>query len=323
MQPSEQVRFGLFIAAVVVVYYLAAGTIVRIALRRLRGQNDPVPRRTRWLRRAILSLAALGTLCIVYGFAVEPYWPQVTHVRIATPKRPAASRPIRIVHLSDIHSDPKARLEERLPSIVAAQRPDLIVFTGDSLNSPGGLPVFRRCMTRLAAIAPTFAVRGNWDVWYWSGLDLFGGTDVRELLGEPVKLEFDGTPLWVVGVPYDSEQQIGRAIAPIPASDFSLLLYHTPDEITTAAERGADLYCAGHIHGGQIALPFYGALVTLSKYGKRFESGLHRVGGTWLYVNRGIGMEGGRMPRARFCSRPEVTVIEVSPAAGNRARQSR
>ena len=56
-----------------------------------------------------------------------------------------------------------------------------------------------------------------------------------------------------------------------------------------------DLYCAGHIHGGQIALPFYGALVTLSKYGKRFEAGLYRVGETWLYVNRGIGMEGERL----------------------------
>jgi predicted MPP superfamily phosphohydrolase len=56
-------------------------------------------------------------------------------------------------------------------------------------------------------------------------------------------------------------------------------------------------------------------LVTLPKCGKRFEAGLYRVGETRLYVNRGIGMEGGKIPRVRFCARPEVTVIEIRPTA--------
>jgi hypothetical protein len=77
---------------------------------------------------------------------------------------------------------------------------------------------------------------------------------------------------------------------------------------------GCDLYCAGHIHGGQIALPWYGALVTLARFGKRFESGLYQVGSTALYVNRGIGMEGGAMPWGRFCAGPEITVIEIQPS---------
>ncbi len=62
-----------------------------------------------------------------------------------------------------------------------------------------------------------------------------------------------------------------------------------------------------------MALPLYGALVTLSKFGKKYESGLHREGQTWLYVTRGIGMEGGPAPRVRFFARPEVTVIELAP----------
>jgi predicted MPP superfamily phosphohydrolase len=312
MQPIEQFRFGLFLAVVVFVYYLAASILVRRILRRMRGQDDRPPRRVVWFRRIVLSLAALGTLCILYGFAVEPYWPQVTYVRITSPKRKPGARPVRIVHISDLHSDPKVRLEERLPSLVAAQRPDLIVFTGDAINSPEGLPVFRRCVARLAAIAPTFVVRGNWDVWYWSGLDLFGDTGVRELRGEAATVEVGGTQIAVAGVPYDREHAIGPVLSALPRDAFSVFLYHTPDEIAAVAGR-VDLYCAGHIHGGQIALPFYGALITLSKYGKRFESGLYRVRGTWLYVNRGIGMEGGRMPRVRFWARPEVTVIDIGP----------
>lgn len=61
-------------------------------------------------------------------------------------------------------------------------------------------------------------------------------------------------------------------------------------------------------------MPFYGALITYSKFDKKYESGLYKVKDTWLYVNRGIGMEGGNTPRVRFCSRPELTIIEVYPA---------
>jgi predicted MPP superfamily phosphohydrolase len=136
---------------------------------------------------------------------------------------------------------------------------------------------------------------------------------VQVLDGQSAPIEVGGTPLWVAGVDYDREGRIPQTLASVPAGAFSIFLYHTPDEVATVAEQGADLYCAGHIHGGQIALPFYGALVTLSRYGKQYESGLHRVGRTQLYVNRGIGMEGGRIPRVRFCSRPEITVIEVHP----------
>jgi predicted MPP superfamily phosphohydrolase len=149
--------------------------------------------------------------------------------------------------------------------------------------------------------------------WYWSDLDLFGGTGAYELRGEAVRVDVRGTALRLAGVPVGRERQIGAILDAVPAGDFLVLLHHYPDEILGVAGR-VDLYCAGHIHGGQIALPFYGALVTLSRLGKRFEAGLYRVGATWLYVNRGIGMEGGRIPRVRFCARPEVTVIEVHPS---------
>jgi predicted MPP superfamily phosphohydrolase len=59
------------------------------------------------------------------------------------------------------------------------------------------------------------------------------------------------------------------------------------------------------------------ALVTLSNRGKQFEAGLYQRGITHLYVNRGIGMEGGIAARVRFCARPEVTVIDVVGPSGN------
>ena len=104
-----------------------------------------------------------------------------------------------------------------------------------------------------------------------------------------------------------------EAIASMPPDAFKIFLYHYPDLIKNAAVQNVDLYCAGHTHGGQVALPLYGAIITFSKFGKQYEAGLYREGATWLYVNRGVGLEGGSAPRVRFWARPELTIIESVP----------
>jgi predicted MPP superfamily phosphohydrolase len=180
--------------------------------------------------------------------------------------------------------------------------------------------VLRALLTKLAAIAPTFVVRGNWDtkghgigwedpVEIDARLPMFQGTGVRELDGDAAPLRSD---VWVAGVSIFNRAQIPQAIAAVPSGACTIFLEHWPDEIEQVSALGADLYLCGHTHGGQVALPFYGALVTFSRYGKRFESGLHQVGSTWLYVNRGIGMDGMGAPRVRFCARPELTIIDVT-----------
>jgi predicted MPP superfamily phosphohydrolase len=68
---------------------------------------------------------------------------------------------------------------------------------------------------------------------------------------------------------------------------------------------------SGHTHGGQVRLPWFGALVTSSLYGKAFEMGRYQLAGLTLYVTRGIGLEGSAAPRARFLCPPEVIVWEI------------
>ena len=307
-------RLFVFLVLVGTVYVLAAGILIRKLLRRFKGVGPPLKNAQIWYSRVVLGLAGLGMLCVAYGYYVEPYWPSVTHFQIDSAKLAEGAGPVRVVLISDLHSDARPRLEERLPAIIAQENPDLILFAGDCVNSIEGLAVFKTCMTRLAELAPTFAVRGNWDAAFWRNLDLFGGTGVKELDGPGIDLSIRGATVSINGLAVGHEAQIDKVLGQTTPGAFTLFLYHYPDEVDAVSNHRIDLYCAGHTHGGQVSLPWYGALVTLSKFDKTYESGLYRKGETVLYVNRGIGMEGGYAPRVRFCARPEVTVIDIVSA---------
>jgi predicted MPP superfamily phosphohydrolase len=308
VQEIELVRVLVFVALVAAVYLAAAAIVVD----RLRRRPAPPPRKRR-VQRAILGAAAAGTLCVAWGILVEPRWLEVTRPRVQV--RDRLARPIRIAHVSDLHCNAAARLEPTLVARVAEEKPDLVCFTGDSANSPEGVPLLKETLAGFARVAPTFVVRGNWDL--VRDLDLYSGTGVRELDGEVVRVDVAGTPVFVGGAAARNKPGVDRAVAAFPRDGVNVFLHHYPDEIEEVAARGGvDLYLAGHTHGGQVALPFYGALITFSRFGKKYESGQFLVGETTLYVSRGIGMDGRGAPPVRFCARPELAIVEVVGGVG-------
>lgn len=337
---SEMVVVLLFLFLFGVVYAFSAIMLLQWLIRKLRRKAAPT--RGRWrrvTRTAVLTLAAIGLLCMLYAWKVEPYWPQISTWRVPTTKLPKGAQPIRIVHISDTHCEGKVRLEERLPDLIAQQRPDLIVFTGDAVSDDEGKPIFRRLMTRLAAVAPTYAVRGNWEDQSSRGADLYTGTKVVELRNQTARLDIRGTPLYLAGVafprwdlacaiqhqtlaqpgvapeiPWTSAAWSCRDRSPAYDGALSVLLYHTPD-ILAQIPVTTDLALAGHTHGGQIALPFYGGMITLAREGKKYERDMRTMpNGNPIHISRGIGLEGGRAPRMRFFARPDVSVIEITPS---------
>jgi len=311
---GSQVTVVIFLVLFAAAVYIAAGLLLlRWLVGRFRQNAAAKPSRPfRAVRAAVFALAALGILCLLYARFVEPNWLAVERVRIVAPRLPAGARPVRLVLISDLHVEATPRLEEKLPDVIARERPDLILYAGDSLNAAEGLPRFRRCMTRLSAIAPVFAVRGNWDGWLH--VPRLEGTGVRELKGEGARLEVRGTTLWIAGIPVGSPVAPDRVLAAAPPGALRIMLCHWPEDAEAAPPGAFDLCCAGHTHGGQITLPFYGMPLAMSEADRKYQRGLYRLGPGWLYVNRGIGMEGGRgIPRVRFGSRPEVTVIDLVP----------
>ena len=220
---------------------------------------------------------------------------------------------MRLVQISDTHCTIRPLNEKKMVEIINGLKPDIIVFTGDSANNSKGLKRFKETMAKLDARLGKFAVRGNIDVYFWPGADILGGTGFAELDGNSIEIDKDGEKIWITGVSCEKEGKIGDVLKKVPEDCFSIFLNHFPDLVEDLNGLNVDLYLAGHTHGGQVALPFYGAIITLSKFGKKYESGEYKVGNTILYVNRGLGLAAGINPKMRFFARPEITVFEICP----------
>jgi hypothetical protein len=310
MAAVEKIVVLCFLGTIALVYYFEIRFALVFAFNKLRRRQRPNP----FLGRSafvIHLLAGLGVLCFLYGYFVEPYRIEVTIVEIKTDKLKEAS--FRIVQISDTHCDRKIRNEDRVVEIVNALEADVVVFTGDSINTAAAGGAFKEMMRKVEAKIGKYAVRGNFDVWYWSQMEVFEGTGFEVLDEESVLVEKDNEAIEIAGIGIRGSGWLSKTTKDLSAERFGVLLHHYPDLIEEPEIANVDLYLAGHTHGGQVALPLYGAMITLSKYGKRYEAGKYVVGDTILYVNRGIGMEGGRVPRVRFCARPEITVFDIVP----------
>jgi predicted MPP superfamily phosphohydrolase len=257
----------------------------------------------------------------VDAYVVEPLWVDTTEIALRFADLDPQAPPVRVVQISDVHIERSSYREARVIEQVNALQPDLIVLTGDYLNlsrlqDPISAEDFRRFVSQLHAAYGVYAVRGSVEPTPESMQWLVEGTGVVWLEQEARTVEVRGQKVTLVGVACSHRQardaaRLERAMQGVSPEAFTLLLYHSPDLIAEAAGHGIDLYLGGHTHGGQLRLPLYGAIVTSSAYGKRYEAGLYRQGGTAMYVSRGIGFEGGGMPRARFLCRPEIVSLEL------------
>jgi predicted MPP superfamily phosphohydrolase len=249
--------------------------------------------------------------CMLYGYFIEPRWIDVHTVTLQTPLLKTAS--FRIVQISDLHCGEKPLNEERAVSIINALKPDIIVATGDYLSSPAGLALARQTLSRLEAPLGKFAVTGNFDARRWPELNVLADSTFRPLDRETVLVTKGDDAIAVTGLGYARPSEVREPIEGFSPDRFDVFLFHTPDLIENVCRSGVDLYLCGHTHGGQVALPWYGAVITFSKFGKKYESGMYHVGDAVLYVNRGLGMEPRPAPQIRFLARPEISVFDIRP----------
>jgi predicted MPP superfamily phosphohydrolase len=308
MRHSEIAGVILILAFIIFIY----GGEAAFWAYRISGKVAPIFFGSRYFV-IIHILAIAGIAAFIDGFFIEPNWIEVTRFEIETPKLKSSS--FRIVLFSDTHCESKPRNEGKAVEIINELKPDVIVFTGDSLNTPDALPLFKKTLRQLDATLGKFAVRGNFDSGYWRNLDLFSQTGFRELASDTVEVRKNSEALCMTGFNVPCPVNYRKVLQAVPDENYSVLLYHFSDLAESLQGTNVDLYLSGHTHGGQFRLPFYGAIVTLSKFGKKYEAGMYEIGGIKLYVNRGLGLENKPAPKIRFLCRPEITVFDIRPAS--------
>lgn len=257
------------------------------------------------------TLGFLMVLCVVDALYIEPSFVTATHHTIQTTKLPPGAR-VRIVQLSDLHLEEFGKRERRMLLQTAEARPDVVVLTGDYRNEDTSVTeeALDKIAKQLSAIAPTYAIHGNWDS--SEEMNILRRSGVVPLDKWIMVKGSKGGRLALGQVEW-STQEVTQTPTANMKQLYQVLLNHMPlSHLVASAERnGVDLMLAGHTHGGQVRLPWFGALLPDRDLVGEYQAGLNEYGKSLLYVNRGIGMEGGNAPRVRFCCRPEVAVIDI------------
>ncbi|MFI2453267.1 metallophosphoesterase [Streptomyces sp. NPDC019539] len=296
------------------------------------------------------GVTALGAVGIAYAAGFEARSFRLR--RVTVPVLPRGMRPLRVLQVSDIHMVCGQRKKRAWLQSLAGLRPDLVVNTGDNLSDPNGVPevvdalgplmeypgvyvfgsndyygpklrnparyLFEKAQGRhgLNGNAPAVGVVHN----PWEGLrDAFDAAGWLGLNNTRGRLKLDGglelafTGLDDPHIKRDRYEKV--AGGPDKTADFSMAVVHAPylrslDAFTT---EGYPLILAGHTHGGQLCIPFYGALVTNCDIDTDRVKGLSTHESdclvSYLHVSAGCGTN--RYTPVRFACPPEATLLTL------------
>ncbi|MBI3307457.1 MAG: metallophosphoesterase [Candidatus Omnitrophica bacterium] len=270
---------------------------------------------------------------LFWMFLCEPRFYEISRHNISIHKKLA--RPIRIMHLSDIHfagpNPPLTRFFDRL----SREKIDFVFITGDIIDCPEGVPFAIEHIRKLKPSSGMFVVFGNHDYYNYTLLDFF----LHNFPGQPhpknlnpaaklqkelkkigaevlrnktVEVDFFGTPLLIHGLDdaTTAHANIRQAMENFNRNKINLLLTHTVDVFLDIGENEIDLSFSGHSHGGQIRFPVVGPIITHTMMGRSYAGGIKKVQGAICSISRGMGA--GRYVVLRLLCRPEAIILNVS-----------
>ena len=270
-----------------------------------------------WIAGALVLVGVAG---LAWGI-FEAGWLRKRVLEVEVEGLPRELDGLRIAHLSDFHLGVPSRGERATEEAVAwvvERRPDLVCVTGDLVSRRRGVPLLRRLLGRLGG---SFVVLGNHD--FADSRDPFSQRidlevfeqleGVNVLRSSSVELEVRGRRVQLVGVePGDYANRVARPqeLAD-PEADLRILLCHFPGIARRIPAGAFHLILSGHLHAGQIVVPFPGGKLRLAHLRARDVEGIYRYGPTVLHISPGLGTT--FLP-VRFFARPEVTELVVRSA---------
>jgi predicted MPP superfamily phosphohydrolase len=289
----------------------------------------------------LLTTSALGLAGLGYAVGIERR--AYTLRRVEVPVLASGSRPLRVLHISDLHMTPGQEDKQRWVRRLADLEPDLVVNTGDNLAHQEAVPVVVDAFGELLDVAGVFVFGSN-DYFapvlknparylvprgeietpdvelphaeLRAALSERGWLDLTNRRGS---LDVDGRRWGFVGVddPHLGYDDLAAVAGPAdPDAALSIGVAHAPylRVLDRFNADGHQLLFAGHTHGGQLCLPGFGALVTNCDLDRGRVKGLHRHQSnghppSWMHVSAGLGTS--PFAPARFSCRPEATLLTL------------
>ena len=232
----------------------------------------------------------------------------------------------KIVQLSDLHSKSFGNNQRGLVTKVKKVNPDLIVFTGDLIDSDRyDEKISLTLMEKLVQIAPVYYVTGNHE--WWSGKfnsleDKLKDTGVQVMRNTVEEIIIGNDKIQIIGIDDPAklnesyaeraivEEDITNSIKGLEEGvNFKILLSHRPELFSLYTQYEFDVVFSGHAHGGQVRIPFIGGLVAPNQgLFPEYSSGMHDADNATMIVNRGLG---NSIIPLRVFNRPEIVVVTL------------
>ncbi|GIJ52448.1 hypothetical protein Val02_93340 [Virgisporangium aliadipatigenens] len=295
--------------------------------------------RARTVRRLAVGALTVGAATAAYASLIERNL--FTLRRVDVPVLAPEAEPLRVLHISDLHLTPGQHRKQRWVSELAGTDPDLVIVTGDNMAHVDAVPAVLRALGPLMERPGAFVFGSNdyfgpvlknplgyfdRDREHIEGpalpagelRDAFAGAGWVDLNNARTTIKAGGRLIELAGVddPHIGRDRYASVAGPVdPGADLHLGVTHSPEPrvLDPMAADGFDLILAGHTHGGQVCVPFYGALVTNCELPRHMAKGLHRWpdSAAWLHVSAGLGTH----PTApvRFACRPEASILTLVP----------
>jgi len=303
------------------------------------------------LTKTAAASVLAGVGAVAYGSLVERQAYALR--RFVLPVLPSGARPIDVLHLSDVHLLPDQRRKRAWISALAELEPDAVINTGDNIAHPESIAPLMEAFAPLRGLPGAFVLGSN--DYFAPGrknpvdylvrkrtkprtprlptdvlVHELRGSGWVDLTNARGRMTVQGLDIELVGVddPHLRYDRYAEVAGPAdPAADLTMGVVHAPYTrvLDAMTADGADLVLAGHTHGGQLAVPFYGALVTNCDLDRHRVKGVSRWwpgadgidsaqapgDAAYLHVSAGLGTS----PYApiRFSCRPEASLLTLVP----------
>ena len=281
-------------------------------------------------RKQEKAIYVSGLICAIIAISLWLAWGNtalmITEVPIVNEKIPKSFSGYRIAQISDLHNAQFGKDNANLLEKLQSCNPDIIVLTGDLVDSyQTDIAVSIAFAQKAAEIAPVYYVTGNHESrisQYNTLLEGLSDSGVTILQNASVTLEKSGEQITLLGVQDpsfqtdylfgDAQSVMDSVLSQMMADTqgYTILLSHRPELFDIYAENGVDLVLAGHAHGGQFRLPFVGGLIAPGQgFFPEYDAGVFTSNHTSMVVSRGIG---DSILPLRINNRPEIVVVELS-----------